>query len=569
MLGRLFLLFAVLVAALGACGDVPIDDERNDQRLFPARGVIRGTVTYVGPRPCSRDGHIVGNAVVLVFDRRNPPPPQGFATSAANFVAVTGDVLFANEPRSVEHELYCPTDSTNIEVSAPFAVAPVDAGSYVISAFYDRRGRFWPTFKFRNLPEAGDIGGGYIDVEDARRNAGNLAYSPIYRAVDVGIPQPTEGSEIPDFAIGPNGYVADNIPVSIGTVVPFTRPYFHPRWVDPATHEEVSAEEIGDPVRSPANATGDPFAVPILAMTQDVHVLAPPTTPTAESLAAYQGGFQSLKLVWGVAKSEVDAAVDPAQPFGFQLPALPPQGKGGLAIFARGQPIPDNAAVPALWPIVSLVKLADDPERKTDRQSLVIQGTPEETLVTGKAPGPLVVIQGITLLDDSLERTMTGAAAVAPSVSSLRDHVTALIRPAALCFDAKRVDLGGLLVTPHLTSQSADGTGERPIFDDKAVVKAPVREVRRGCLPMGRYAISLVYPTGQAWTVPNESGGCSESEGVVVLGQQTGQCTQKPRTVLLSQGSRGVVEIIGPSPEGLDSGVCDDFPVPPECLPPR
>ena len=75
-----------LVVATGAvaCGDVPVDDERNDQRLFPARGVIRGTVTYVGPRPCSRDGHIVGNANVLVFDRRNPPPPVGIATAAHN-----------------------------------------------------------------------------------------------------------------------------------------------------------------------------------------------------------------------------------------------------------------------------------------------------------------------------------------------------------------------------------------------------------------------------------------------------------------------------------------------------
>ncbi len=47
-------LLGLLVATITAvaCGDVPIDDERNDKRLFPARGVIRGTVTYFGPRPC-------------------------------------------------------------------------------------------------------------------------------------------------------------------------------------------------------------------------------------------------------------------------------------------------------------------------------------------------------------------------------------------------------------------------------------------------------------------------------------------------------------------------------------
>lgn len=558
---RALLRSAALLLAFMAC-DVPIDDTRNDRRLFPPRGLLRGTVSYVGPRPCSRDGHIVGNAVVLVFDRRNPPPPYGFASSPANFVAVPGDVLFANEPRSVGPDLYCPEGGGTVEVSAPFAVAPLDAGSYVVAAFYDRRGRFWPTFKFRNLPEAGDIGGGYIDAEDAARNSGNVGYVPVYRAVDVGT-----ADEAGELAIGPDGYVADNIPVTIGTLVPFTRPYFHPRYVDPTSHEETSAEDIGDAVRSPANITGDALAVPILAMTQDVHVLAPPASPTAQSIAAYQNGFQSLKLAWSVAKGEVGAATDPAQPFGFQLPALPPQGQGGLVVFSRGISIPDNPAIPSLWPQVTLVKLADDPERRSDRQSLVVQGTPEETLVTGKPPGPLVVIQGITLLDDSLERTMNGSAPTSPSTGALRDHVTALIRPAAMCFAPGRMDLGAVLVTPHLTSQTADGKGEAAIFDPDAPVKAPVREFRRGCLPMGRYAITLAYPTGQSWTVPNESGGCSASEGNVVLGGEGAACSDKPRTVLLSQGSRGVVEIIGPSEEGIDKDLCTEFPVPPECLP--
>src|SRR5205085_8138977 len=107
-----------------ACSDVPIDNERQDQRLFPARGVIRGTVTYFGPRPCSQDGHIIGNAVVLVFNRSNPPPPAGLATNAVNFVAVPGDVLFANEPRTTAKEVTCPAEDP-IEASAPFTIGPV------------------------------------------------------------------------------------------------------------------------------------------------------------------------------------------------------------------------------------------------------------------------------------------------------------------------------------------------------------------------------------------------------------------------------------------------------------
>jgi hypothetical protein len=571
---RLVLLLIAVIAAVAACGDVPIDDQRKDRRLFPPRGVIRGTVTYVGPRPCSRSGNIVGNAVILVFDRRNPPPPVGLATTAVNFVAVPGNVLFANEPRTTADELFCPPDEVSVEVSAPFTIAPVDAGSYVIAAFYDRRGRFWPTFKFRNLPEAGDLAGGFIDLEDARKNEGNLAYTPIFRPVDVGIPQPASEGEIPDFTIGPNGYVADNIPVTIGRVVPFTRPYFHPRRIDPSTGRDAdSSERIGEPLRSPGNDEADPLAVPILAIAQDVQILAPPSKPVPETLTAYQRGFPSLKLVWGVAKDEFDDATDPRQPFGFQLPPLPPRGKGGLLVFARGGSIPDNPAVPALWPEVALVKLADDPRRlasdprpPADPQSLVIQGSVEETLITGKPPGPLVVIQGITLFDDSLARTIVGPVPAAPETAALRDHLTALIRPAALCFDSRRVDLGAILVTPHLTGKSADATeGVRPLFDASAVAKHPrVREVVRGCLPKGRYAISLVYPSGQAWTVPNESGGCAPAEGVVVPGDRVGTCSGKPRTVLLSQGSRAVVEII----DANDPEVCENHPVPPECLPP-
>jgi hypothetical protein len=566
MLKRLVLLVLVIIAA---CTNVPVDDNRADSRLFAPRGLIRGTVTYVGPHPCSQNGNIVGNAVILVFNRRNPPPPTGFATSADNFVAVPGNVLFANEPRATGPTLFCPPDNTTVEASAPFAVAPLEGGSYVIAAFYDRRGRFWPTFKFRNLPEAGDIAGGFIDVEDAQKNQGNLAYTPIFRAIDVGVPNPTNDNTIPNFSIPEQGFVADNIPVSIGSVVPFTRPYFYPQRVDPDGKRD-SAEIIGQPLRSPANDKADPLAVPILAMTQDIHVLAPPSNPSPATIQAFQNGFQSLVLNWGVAQKEFGDATDPAQPFGFQLPDLPPNGKGGLLVFSEGHPIPDNAAVPALWPRVVLVKLAADPERKADLQSLVVQGSEEETLVTGKAPGPFVVIQGITIDHDSLLQTIEGPIAAGPGVNALRDHLTALIRPAALCFDPQRVDRGALLVAPHLTSQSADSseTTPRPIFDEVAVRKQPfVREVRRGCLPMGRYAIALAYPDGQVWTVPNEAGGCSEGEGKVVLADKP-SCSAKSRSVLLSQGSRGVLEIIGPSQEGIDSGLCTDNPVPPECLPP-
>jgi hypothetical protein len=560
-------LLVLLAAALGAaCKDVPIDDERKDARLFAPRGVIRGTVTYDGPRPCSKSGHIVGNAIVLVFDRRNPPPPAGVASSAVNFVAVPGDVLFANEPRSTGGELFCPTEPAHITASAPFTIAPLDGASYMVSAFYDRRGRFSPSFKFRNQPEAGDVAGGYIDLEDFQKNGASPTYQPIFLPVNVGTKQnEATAPEIPDFVIGPNGFVADNVPVTLGAIVPFTRPTFHPE----------GAEDLPDAQTSDANQTGDPLAVPIVAMTQDVHVLAPPSNPTPETLAAYQGSFRSIKLVWGVAPGEDAIATDPAQPFGLQLPPLPPKGKGGLLVFARGGAIPENPLVPALWPAIAFVKLADDPYRTAapgtprpllplDPQSAVVQGTPQETVVTGAPIRPIVVLTAITLDGDSLAQTIAGGVASTPTTAALRDHVTALLRPAVLCYDPRRVDLGAVLVTPFATGRSADAseTGDRPLFDQAALAKQPgVREVEIGCLPTGRYAIDAVYPTGQAWTVPNEMGTCASTEGVPSGGDPV-VCSTKPRPVLLSQGARAVLEIVS----AQDPSVCAEHPVPDACL---
>lgn len=551
----------VAIAAI-ACTDVPIDNERADRRLFLARGVIRGTVTYVGPRPCSRDGHIVGSAVLLVFDRRNPPPPTGVATSAVNFVALPGDVLFANEPRSLGPELYCPSGTNAVTASAPFTISPLEGASYQLAAFFDRRGRFWPTFKFRNLPEAGDIGGGFIDLDDARKNAGKPNYQPVFLPINVGYEQPTSvAGRIPEFEIGDLGYVADNIAVTIGTPIPFTRPYFHPQDESGAGSEITPA-----PTVTGANPTGDPLAVPIVTMTSDAKILALPALPTAQTLTNFQRSFRSVRLAWGVAPSEVGPATNAAYPFDLQLAPPPPKGKGGLLVYGRGSPIPESDLVPDLWPQAAFIKLADDPTRRADPQSLVIQGTPEESVITGKARSPMVIIQGITLLDDSLARTIVGPVPTAATTAALRDHVTVLVRPAAVCFDPRNVDAGGLLVTPHIKGKSADPTetGDKPLFDPKGILtQRSIRGIKQGCLPKGRYAITLLYPTGQAWTVPNEMGGCAPSEGAVTPDGTIASCAAKPRPVLLSQGARAVLEIVDPKPE--DEETCTAYPVPEAC----
>jgi hypothetical protein len=88
-----------------------------------------------------------------------------------------------------------------------------------------------------------------------------------------------------------------------------------------------------------------------------------------------------------------------------------------------------------------------------------------------------------------------------------------------------------------------------------------------GCLPQGRYSINLVYPTGQAWTTPNEIGSCASLEGNTLFASGTGfdpgNCSIKPRPVLYSQGTRAVVEITGPSdPNNCKSATPDGMHVP-------
>jgi hypothetical protein len=133
------------------------------------------------------------------------------------------------------------------------------------------------------------------------------------------------------------------------------------------------------------------------------------------------------------------------------------------------------------------------------------------------------------------------------------------------------VDQGGVLVTPYLTGKDpGDPTGpDLPLFDADALKQAAgnlVRTVRRGCLPTGKYGMNVVYPTGQAWTVPNEMGACTGAEGFWDTTKNPSTCDAKARPVLQSQGPRAVLEIVPPTtPEGRK--YCEeDALVPPECV---
>ena len=376
-----------------------------------------------------------------------------------------------------------------------------------MTAFYERAGRFHPAFSFRNQPELGDVAGGVVDTSSSSSSPDGLSAAPL-APLAVGVP---DGSGT--LVVPPQGFLADNLVVTLDRRLALPRPYFHP----------PGADVLPEPLTSPTNPGGDARYVPVVTMTQDHAILAPPSRPTADTLAAFEASFARLDLAWGVAEPERSVATSLSGPFGFPLDDPP---VGGLFVWQRGAPIPESPAVPALWPDVVLSRLVDDPRHVDDPQSVGVQGG---------GGAPVVLLSAIPLAGGSLAATANGAAPARPSegVAAL----AALVRPAALCL-ALRARRTGRSSCRTRGGERRSGGGapaaRRPVEPRRAV--ALRRPGRRGVLARGRYAISLVYPTGQTWTVPNESGSCAALEGSTVLGGDVGTCANRARPVLASQG---------------------------------
>jgi hypothetical protein len=637
---RLAVPLALFIAA-AACGSVPDDP---GARIFAPAGVISGSVLYQGPRPCSFNGHIVGAAILFVFDRRNPPPPSGLASTPVNFVDVTGDALFPNEPRYTGTDKpYCPLENgftETITVTAPFAVAPLAGGSYMIQSFYDYTGDFLPTFKFRQLPERGDVGGGDLDTADALKavNAGNPNYMAHFLEVDVGIPEPLQsGQTIPTYDIPSTGYVANNVNVAIGQPLPYTRPYLWAQGLttsfqsgSPSTVAQTVVQDSSCPQgqsgsnNCPTGGDGlgsgsldhtaetDPDYKPILTIPQDLAVLSPPAVTDPDGANMFDAGFPHIKLMFGVPDSEKpcatssgacsqSAAPGQSNPFHFQLDNSGFQVWQNAAFDATNQlwkplMIAEGGGVPMLWPLVILTKLIDNPTDPNTGLAIdaLHANDPAGLTAQGDATHPVVIMQGITLLDAPQLNPLTGANAqpdtflntalgggagnllgsLAPDTIFDRtkgtptvmqqDHLMVALRPSVICFNhlfdnPLPADTRGVLVSPYSSNTVANQTSTGPIVPPDLLANGPpavpdadsrfqvtnlVNAVQYGCLPKGRYAINVVYPDGQAWTVPNEAGACSGAEGATDFGALT--CTIKPRPVLYSQGNRAVVEIVGP-----------------------
>jgi hypothetical protein len=500
------LVIVPLLGVLAGCAD-PEQFLPPNGGTGPA-GILEGTVTYNGPLPCTEDQHIVGAAVLLVFDVNLLPPPDGLGTSAASLAAVAGDTLFAGVRDRVtfksDGSRWCPAAGSGVvTVSASWSDGPVPGGEYEVRGFYDLNGDFDPTFLIANEPTKGDIGGGAIDnTADVL-----LGKAPIYRKIALGTLEKDGTRTIPN-----SGAHIGGIAVTLGLPIPTDRPIFH-------------VASFADP----AKQTKDPLDV---KMASDFQL----ATFSVGNPTGTQDSFVSLVLGAGVAASEVSAAT--------KSPFLLP-GAGATLRYARqdvngdgkidgNDHVPENAVLPSLFPLAIFSKLADGQE--------LIQQT-----------GPSVVIEGLTIYK-SLIQTVT----FAPTMVTDETEVLVALRPAALCIDTTDPTKPGVLVITHPTDQSKP---PNPIIADEAGVKKALsaqfhREIglTYGCLPEGTYSMNLVYGTGQTWTNPNEAGVCAASEEP--NGSNT-ECGTRPRLA-----SQAATLTIGPP---KDAAYCQAHPMPAAC----
>jgi len=487
-------LAALALAGAPACEDPDVFIPR--QEFGGPAGVLEGTVTYTGPAPCVRkDGRIVGAAAILAFDTSLLPPPEGLGTTAASLDIVSGDELFAGvRNQLVSNPENCGTPmAQTITVSATWTIAPLPAGTYQIRGFYDLDGDFDPAFSISNLPTRGDVGGGAI-LNAAEVLTGG---APRYREISLGV-----NGQIP-----PEGARIGGIAVTFGLPLPLERPVFH-------------VAEVLDP----RGASTDPNN----AVMPSDYLLPNVALDTA---------FFRLRLAGGVLPGEASAAVK--SPFLFPVAGdgaatlhYARQDVNGDGLYNEADHIPESDKIPALFPLSIFEKL--------EGSSMASQSAPR------------VIIQGLTIYQDLLT---TGGFLTSDITMPDQPEVMVAVRPAALCLPADPTKPGVLVV-----SHKEAGNGAPVIPDEAALKAAMLKQFRRpidieyGCLPEGRYATNLVYPTGQAWTVPNEAGVCGSDEA-----PGKGTCGSRARL-----DSQNAVLTIGPP---ADPGYCTATPTPPRCLP--
>ena len=484
-------------------------------------GAIDGTLTYAGLPPCTENGRIVGAAIVLAFNKNLLPPPGGLGTSAASINVVPGELLFSSIRDKLafaaDGSLRCPDSAAPpISASASWAVAPLPAGTYQIRGFYDRDGDFDPAFGIANLPSKGDVGGGAIAnaAEVLTMNA-----TPKFTEIDVGVVDPAQGK----LVIPPTGSRVQGIGVTLAQPLGLERPVYYPSAV---------ADET-------PSANKDPKKVTIAS---DFEFASFPPSDK---------DFIRITMKAGVPAEELDAAAQSP----FFMPVKNPAATIYMTVEDANRDgvvddkdtVPESTLVPSLYPVSVFSKLLTGE---------VLRGQTK----------PRVIMQGLTLFKGIFP---TAAKRPTPDpvdptkfvvFQSFEPEILVALRPAAICVDPEDPSKPGVLV---LSRQKAKN-GAVILADENLVKQGLQRQFGRpfdvsyGCLPQGNYAMNLVYPTGQAWTLPNEAGVCAENEPESA-DKKSCVSTTKARARLASQLA---MVVVGPP---TDAAYCKANPTPKAC----
>ena len=493
------LLFGALL--LAGCSDAPT--------FVPGgaaggpRGAITGSIVFTGPAPCTRNGTVIGAAIVFAFHEDALPPPEGLATEPAGIAVVTGDQLFRGSSLefSSSGAALCPSPTASfVSTSSPFALAPLEAGTYQLRGFFDRDGDFNPAFSLFNLPTRGDVAGGAVENPvDALAGA-----IPHYRSIALGAPS-ADGT----LAIPETGARIDGVSVNLGLSLPNERPMFHVGGVLEGAKGNGELQAIVVPSDYELNSfdTNDP-------------------TGTEASLIR-------LTLAAGFPASE--AAAGKAMPYSLPLNdasfTITREDANRDGKRDAADHVPESTVIPSLAPLALMTRLADG-----------------SSLVTAT---PVVFMQGLTLLD-----SLTATALSKPDLATKRASLVIALRPAAICIDPHHPERPATLLVSHET----DGNGKPLIPDPEGTLATLAKRLGRkvelayGCLRQGNYAMNLVYETGQAWTVPNEAGTCATSEAPSADGLRCGG-----RARLASQAQ--MLQVGAPR----DPAYCAAHPTPPAC----
>lgn len=512
---------ALLAAA--ACGEV-----KTDSANFAPSGVMDGTVTYIGPLPCTvrntpTSVHVVGAAVMLIFNESLLPPPEGFGTTAGQVAVVTGDELFRGVtadlpvPGPELGSVACPPPGTRVSVSAPWKAGPVPAGRWQVRGFYDYDGDFSPLLKIHQLPTQGDIGGGAIANPEEVLKGKQVAYQTFAVGVD---PDGTGSYQMPE-----TGARVSGIAVSLAQQLTYSRPVFHASSVVDERPGAAGDVTVTGDVTKPRGAVTDEQGV-TLPRDERFYI---GVSDVKYATTAHKH-FVRYKLSPGVFPEERAAAA--AAPYYIQSGDFVQFANTDRAGKVRGIPeSPPGLAVADLFPQAIFAKL--DSRLATNQQA---------------QPSPAVVIQGINLGKKGEFSSLLSASAKPTSV----DELTIAIRPTSICLDPLDSLKTVYAVTPSLTARNGETLAKPEEIEPKlaAQLGRPNVKLIRGCLPRGKYQMNLVYATGQAWTVPNEAGACLTdvltAAGVVRAGQEVLEADQSTcrqtveagplvRTVLKSQ----------------------------------